>query len=199
MLVYDCEIKKAILGKKNEAPIDGIEYCAGWHDHANMGISCICAYDYDEDRYRIFLEDNLDDFADLAHNRETLIGFNSIGFDNKLCLANGLEIPTDRDYDVLVEIWKAAGLGPEFRYPSHIGFGLDACLKANFPGLQKSGNGALAPVLYQQGQLGQVVDYCLNDVRLTKKLVDHIEQFGWIKDPRNPGNNLIVERPPVLS
>ena len=51
LVVYDIEIQKGILGKK-EKPVPGIEYCNGWNDHANMGISVICAYDYEEDRYR---------------------------------------------------------------------------------------------------------------------------------------------------
>jgi hypothetical protein len=34
-IIYDIEIKRSILGKR-EQPVDGIEYCSGWHDHANM-------------------------------------------------------------------------------------------------------------------------------------------------------------------
>jgi len=33
-LVYDIEIVKAIRGR-DEPRLDGIEYCDGWHDHAN--------------------------------------------------------------------------------------------------------------------------------------------------------------------
>ena len=44
MLIYDIEIEKAILNKK-ESPKANIEYCAGFHDFANMGIACIGAAD----------------------------------------------------------------------------------------------------------------------------------------------------------
>ena len=51
MLVYDIETTKAV---PDRAPnVAGIEYCGGWEDHANMGISVICAYDYTTDRYRV--------------------------------------------------------------------------------------------------------------------------------------------------
>lgn len=60
MLVYDCEIEKAILGKR-ESRIDGIEYYAGWDDFKHMGISVIGAYDYKTDRYRVFCKDNFGD------------------------------------------------------------------------------------------------------------------------------------------
>lgn len=38
-LIYDIEIVKGIPDKK-KTMLEGIEYCAGWEDHANMGISC---------------------------------------------------------------------------------------------------------------------------------------------------------------
>lgn len=196
MIIFDCEIKKAIA-KKNEPLLDGIEYCDGWRDFANMGISCIGAYDYDADRYRVFMEDNLVEFDDLIRQHDVIVGFNSLGFDNRLIQAHdlGLSIDVDaRSYDLLVEIWKAAGLGPQFEYPSHMGFGLDACCKANF-GTQKSGHGAFAPIDYQRGNYGRLVDYCLNDVVLTKQLLDLVIVGGPVRDPRDPDNTLSPNPP----
>lgn len=196
MIIYDCEIKKAIA-KRDEERLSDIEYCDGWRDFANMGVSCIGAYDYDADRYRVFMEDNLWEFDDLIRQHDVIVGFNSLGFDNRLIQAHdlGLSIDLDeRSYDLLVEIWKAAGLGPQFEYPSHIGFGLDACCKANF-GTQKSGHGAFAPVDYQRGNYGRLVDYCLNDVVLTKQLLDLIIVGGPVRDPRDPDNTLSPNPP----
>ena len=197
MLIYDIEIKKAIRGK-NEERLTGIEYCEGWHDHANMGIACIGAYDYIEDRYRVFMDDNMNEFLKLCDAREVLAGFNSIAFDNAVI---GAAIPCNfgisdgsKFYDILVELWAAAGLGSKFAYPTHAGFGLDALCKANF-GTAKSGNGALAPVDFQNGRYGSLVDYCLNDVRLTKQALDEIIRSGSLKDPRNPSNTLSMRRP----
>jgi hypothetical protein len=193
MLIYDIEIKKAIQGKKEEK-IEGIEYCADWHDHENMGISCICAYDYEEKRYRVFMEDNLGDFATLVQNHDLIVGFNSISFDNAVCLRNGIEVPVEKSYDILVELWRGAGLGAKFEYPSHMGFGLDATCAVNF-GTTKTGHGALAPVLYQRKQYGELVDYCLNDVTLTKSLLDRIIEVGQLADPRNASSMLQIARP----
>jgi hypothetical protein len=195
-IIYDIEIKRSILGKR-EQPVDGIEYCAGWHDHANMGISCICAYDYADGRYRVFMEDNLHAFADLVAARELIVGFNSISFDNAVCAHNGIHVPEEKSYDILVELWRGAGLGPKFEYPTHAGFGLDATCAANF-GTRKSGNGALAPVLYQRKQFGELVDYCMNDVVLTKQLLDLILDKGEVADPRGSGK-LSVTRPAIAT
>lgn len=191
MLLYDCEIIKGILGK-NEPQRAGIEYCAGWRDFENMGLSVICAYDYADDRYRVFTKEAFSDFAELADKRNPVVGFNSKAFDDCLCEANGLKVETE--YDLLVELWKAAGLAPQFVYPTHIGFGLDATAKANL-GRGKTGHGALAPVLWQCGEIGRVIDYCLDDVRLLKELVDRVEVEGRLQDPRDPERSLEVAKP----
>ena len=168
-LIYDCEIVRAIP-KKGEPRIDGIEYCEGWRDFANMGISVICAYDYADAEYRVFCRDNWAQFAALAPERN-IVSFNGRAFDDRLCEASGLAIATH--YDILVETWAAAGLGPEFSFRTHAGYGLDALGRANHIG-GKSGHGALAPVQWQRGEIGAVIDYCLRDVMITKRLLDEI-------------------------
>jgi len=172
MVIYDIEIKKAILSK-NETKIEGVEYCKGWNDHANMDVSCLVCYDYIENRYRTFMEDNMSDFALLIAGREVIVGFNNIGFDNKVLAHEGadpyeqnLEYLNKKSYDILTEIRNAGG-----------GWcSLDAMVKTNNLAMGKTGNGALAPVWYQQGRIGKLVDYCLADVWLTKKLLDKIIQ-----------------------
>lgn len=193
MLVYDCEIEKAIPSRK-EAPLQHVEYCGGWTDYENMGISVIGAFDFDENRYRVFCKDNLVEFQELVDRHDVIVGFNSIAFDNKLCAANGIDVPDEKSYDLLIQIWKGAGLDPNFRYLSHMGFGLDAVCSVNLNSA-KSGNGALAPVLWQQGKIGSVIDYCLNDVVLTHKLLSLIMVQGWIFDPRDPSRKLHIESP----
>lgn len=182
-LIYDCEIENAIA-TKNEPKQDGIEYCAGWRDFQNMGISVICAYDYALDNYRVFCRDNFDKFQDLVNQREIIIGYNSLAFDNRLCETNKIIVPDDKSYDVLSEIWKAKGLEGYFdtkHKERYMGTGLDNMCKVNF-GTRKSGYGALAPVQWQKGEVGNVIDYCLNDVKLTKQLVDQIIYTGHLLD-----------------
>lgn len=193
MIIYDIEILKAIPGRDGRR-LAGIEYAGGWDDHENLGIACICAYDYETDRYRTFLADNLDAFRQLVDRTDLVAGFNSVSFDNNVCRAAGIDVCDAKSYDLLVEAWAAAGLGPKFVYPSHVGFSLDALARAN--GLTgKTGHGAIAPVEWQRGRMGGVIDYCLEDVRLTKELVDRVIRTGRLRDPRNPSNWLQIRRP----
>lgn len=194
MLIYDIEIKKAILGK-GEKPIEGIEYCTGWNDHEAMGVSTVCCYDYEEDRYRVFCEDNLREFALLVERHDTIVGFNNIGFDNKVLAyviprgeniepINVKECLDQKSYDIFAKIRDAGG-----------GWcSLDGMIKANFLTEGKTGNGAMAPVWYQSGQWGKLVDYCLADVWLTKKLLDIIISGQKIISPKT-GMYLKIEKP----
>ena len=193
MLIYDIEILKAVLPRNGER-LEGVDYCDGWDDKANMGVACICAYDFIEKRYRVFTGGTFADFAALAAKR-FVIGFNSITFDDVVCGHESLSVKTD--WDLLQEIWVAAGLGRAFEYPSHTGFGLDAMAKAN-GGTGKTGYGGTAPIDWQMGLYGKVIDYCLEDVRQTTRLVRRVLQNGYLINPKNEDERLIIKPDPKM-
>lgn len=192
MIVYDIEIKKAI--EQHTARIAGVEYCEGWRDFANMGIAVICAYDTEDHRSHVFLDDNLGDFHRLVADADTVVGFNNWQFDDPLCAANDITVPKDRSYDLLAEIWRGAGLPTTYEGLSHNGLGLNDCACANL-GEGKTGHGAMAPLDWQQGKHGQVINYCLNDVHLTWELVDVVMRRGALVDPRNTDRMITVQTP----
>jgi len=185
-LVYDLEIINAVPGR--DKPIEGIKYCEGWHDHKGMGISVIGAFDYSTQRYRVFLEDNFTDFILLARNTDLLVTFSGLGFDNKVVEACIGPLTTDtKNYDLLLEMMNAAD-------GSRKGMSLDATASANLKA-GKSGDGALAPVNWQENRRGSVIDYCLEDVRLTKLLFDRVRHTGGLRDPRDPSRFLEMRKP----
>lgn len=183
-IVYDAEIKKAIRSKSEDL-IPGIEYCGGWKDYGGMGISCMGVYDSWMDQYRVFCDDNIQEFKDIMLiDSFVKVGFNNIGFDDNLIIANNIQINQETHYDILRQVWIASGLAPTFEYPSHTGFGLDAIVKSNFKGEGKIGHGEIAPVDYQNGNFGSLIDYCINDVRLTVKLLRQILNTGFLICPK---------------
>lgn len=199
-LVYDLEIGKAIPSKK-ESRIADIEYCDGWHDHANMGISVLCAQEIrcaggrvECGRMRVFCSDNADEFKQATDEVDLLVSFNGLGFDRQVVRSVWNMSLYPPEFDILAEMWAAAGLTREFQYPSHLGFGLDATAKANFRG-HKTGSGALAPVEWQRGRIGSVIDYCCQDVALTARLFRLACEVGYLRDPRNPSAVLDLKHP----
>ena len=193
MIIYDIEIKKAILGRHEPVKL-GIEYCEGWGDHAGMGVSTVCCYDYKDDRYRVFCDDNIDEFFVLVDQHDIIVGYNNIKFDNPI-LAHAMPNPDAnpvfmldhlnlKSYDIFAEIRKVTGRM----------IGLGDMVKANGLATGKTGNGADAPVWYQTGGWGRLIDYCLADVWLTKKLLDKIILDGLLISPKD-GSDLIIDSP----
>jgi len=187
MLIYDVEIAKLIPPKSGPREPDA-EYCEGWTDHKGMGISVISAYDYREGVPRIFFEDNLDELWKLMDNAEKIIGFNNQHFDDKLMAAHGYLVDEDKSWDLFLAIKEAAGAHKFAK-----GYNLDNCCFVNL-GMKKSGSGELAPLLWQQGKIGQLADYCLRDISLTKLLLDMC-MLQPILDPGNPGTRIFVKSP----
>lgn len=186
-IIYDCEIKNAIPDK-NEPIRPNVVYCKGWKDFLGMGIAVITVFDYHMGQYRIFCEDNLNDFAALVDDSELIIGFNSIHFDNNLVAAHGIEIDPRKNWDLYVEAKEAAGAGKFDK-----GYKLDDFVQINFR-IKKKQSGAMAPILWQQGKKGQVIDYGLTDTWLTKRCIDLIVETGSIMDPRT-GRQLSLSIP----
>jgi hypothetical protein len=171
IVVLDAEILRCIPDRN--APRDpALEYCDGWNDHANMGISVICAIDTRTYEPRIFLQDNLAELARLIDGR-VVAGFNNIGFDHKLMEANGLPLSQHVEhYDLCVEVRRAVA-EPDFYTPGKTRGGrkLDDLARVNL-GMQKPMSGALAPIAWQRGNYGEVIDYCMGDVQKTLALIE---------------------------
>lgn len=200
MIIIDVEIKKAILGR-GEQPLPIIEYCNGWRDFENMGISCVCTYDINTHLSRVFLEEDFESLKEYLYGKPTA-GFNTRRFDLPLLEANGIDRGAleDPHYDILEQIWLAQGLDPDRFVPrTHGGWGLDAVCQATL-GIAKTGHGALAPVWWQQGKRGKVIDYCLNDVWMEGQLLLHIIKHGWVQNRECAldTTKLYVNPPPVV-
>lgn len=185
MLIYDIEIRNAIPddGERDAAVV----YCEGWQDYRGMGIAVIGCWDYAADRPRIFCSDNLQEFGKLISQHDCVVGFNNHRFDDQILAAHGCALPPSKSYDLLQEVWR--GLGGRSS-----GYGLEALSYANFR-LTKAADGALAPVRWQRGEIGSVVDYCLHDIYLTKRLLDRVIRRGNLIDPRNTERRIPIRRP----
>lgn len=188
MFIFDIEIANPIAPKNPAEKQEGLFYAKDFNDYENMGIACIGVYEYTTDKYRVFGEYELDDFRQLVAAHDIAVGYNNIRFDNNVLNANKIVVPPSKSYDILAEIYSALGSYQK-------GCRLDDVIKANFPSAGKTGNGADAPINWQKGYHTRVIDYCLNDVRLTKMLLDRILRFGWIKHPIFPDKTLKMKRP----
>jgi len=198
MIIVDVEIEKAIQGRGEER-LPEIEYCQGWRDFAGMGISVVCTYDILTHLTRVFLKEDLGELSGYLDGKWTA-GFNTKRFDLPLLAEHGIDVDPGQHYDILEEIWIALGLNPDkFYYKTHGGWGLDAVCQATL-GIAKTGHGALAPVWWQQGKRGKVIDYCCNDVWMEGALLTHVLSGNTVRNGQGDGadHELKLSRPLAL-
>lgn len=185
-LIYDLEILKCIPSKG--ARFDGYEYCEGWRDFENMGISA-CAYGWlDSEDVSVF------DWADLPERQgflnaiaaaEIISGSNSLAFDDQLLAANGVQARTG--YDILLEARLVAYGSTSWEdQPEGYSYKLDSITQAN--GLKKTGSGTLAPQWWQDSRRDEVLAYCKNDVIIERATLRSL-LAGTLIDP-NTGEPL---------
>lgn len=176
--VFDIEIAKSI------EEVEG-----GWAAArmGECGCSALVIYDSDSLRYHIYDEKTLKQGVDHLNAADLIVSFNGKAFDVPCLEAiSGFAI-NENHYDILDEIWQALG-NKRFK-----GWGLG---KVSFRtlGLAKTDTGEHAPELARQGRWGELFDYCLNDVHLTRMLFNIILAEGSVVDP--DGNPLVMRRPP---
>ena len=175
MIVYDIETIRPVRPHDDAHTLPDVEYADGWTDYTGMGIACICCYDYEADHFRVFggSPPDLERFAALAANR-IVIGWNNHRFDDALLAAHGIDVVNS--WDIKAALMRAGCGGQR-------GNSLEAFARANLGGASKSMSGDMAPVWWQRGQHERVIDYCLQDVNLTRRLLDRLIQKGELASP----------------
>lgn len=194
-IVYDCEVICCVSPKNGELDIldSNYQYANGWTDYENLGISVIGVIYLDSEKTEVFVNSqwenlkfpNFSDFQQLIYNIQKndgiIAGFNSISFDDRLCRANGIAIATN--FDLLQEVRVAAYGSTEWSdQPEDYSYSLDAITRAN--GYCKTGHGASAAKQWQDKYYFEVIDYCINDCRITKRMIELFNR-GELIDPNN--------------
>lgn len=171
IVVYDCEIKE---------PVDGVKIT--WDRHHLMGLSVACLYDYRADDWNVYFDKDLGALCERLNTADLVVGFNTTGFDNKLLRALGGPLKSDeelKNWDILDWSRRSTGWRPSGRFPT--GLRLDDHLRGTFgEAFMKTADGADAPGMWQRGELGRLVSYCLADVKRERMLFEHIVKTGYV-------------------
>lgn len=130
--------------------------------------SVIGAYVSWIDEYLAFMEDEAKDFIDLMKEADLIVGYNHLWFDlpvlQKYSDYNLLDLPS---YDIMVEAEKKIGFKLK----------LDDLCKANL-GTQKTDSYEVYKHYYAEKKWAPLIDYCMNDVKLTNELFIRIVNEG---------------------
>ncbi len=132
----------------------------GWGNASRMGISCVVVYDSKKDDYIEYLGDEIPKLTEDLKKFDLIIGFNILRFDYAVLKGNSPfdfhSLPT---LDMLTEIHKKLGYRLSL---DHLG--------QNTLGIKKSADGLLALKWWKEGKIREIINYCRQDVKVTKDL-----------------------------
>jgi DEAD/DEAH box helicase domain-containing protein len=158
ILVYDIETKHSA------------DDVGGWNNADKMGISAAVIYSFKKDEYEVYTEEKAEAFISRLESAKCIIGFNNIGFDNKVI--TGYRIPDFNKtlvFDMLSDVRNKTGRR----------FSLDNMAGATI-GAAKTADGLQALQWYKEGQMDKIIEYCKKDVEVTKNLFLHGAERGFV-------------------
>ncbi len=136
----------------------------GKNDPALLDISVVGIYDSETDSYSSYIEEEFSALWPIIERADVLIGFNSDHFDipllNKYYSGDLTRI---KSIDIMTAIKNA--LGRRLSLANVAGATL---------GLKKSADGLQAYQWWKEGKVDEIRKYCLQDVKVTKDLFEHI-------------------------
>lgn len=145
-----------------------------------MQITVVGVYNYAKDEYKTYFLEELSELEADLKQANLLVGFNNDHFDTPILNKYfNLELFSIASFDIL----------REFRAKTGKRLGLDAIASMTL-GSSKSGTGSNAMLLYKEGKLQELADYCLNDVKLTKDIFEYCilkqhliypSKDGWLR------------------
>jgi len=141
------------------------------NDLSRMELAVVAIHDSETDEYSSYSKEELGKLWPIIETADVLIGYNSNSFD--IPLLNNYypgDLTKIRSLDLLVEVQNA--LGRRLRLQSLA----EGTLKA-----KKSGDGLQSVKWWQEGLYDKVREYCIDDVRLTRKLYDYALEHGALK------------------
>ncbi|MCD5381908.1 MAG: ribonuclease H-like domain-containing protein [Candidatus Pacebacteria bacterium] len=134
----------------------------GSNDPTDLDISVATLYDSETDQYTTVTIDDIDTLWPIIEQADALVGYNSNHFDipllNKYYPGDLTQI---KSIDLLEDIKKS--LGRRLR--------LDSVAQATV-GAKKSADGLQAVRWWREGKIKDIMKYCEQDVRVTKKVFD---------------------------
>jgi DEAD/DEAH box helicase domain-containing protein len=148
-----------------------------------LGVSVGVAYRYDRDEFLIVTEENVSELVDLLREADLVVGYNIYGFDYEVLRAytdeNLQKLPT---LDLMFDLEERLGFRPK----------LDSVVSATL-GEGKIADGMQALEWWRQGEIEKIIEYCREDVRVTRDLYDFGKRNRWVQVARFGGSPRKVE------
>jgi len=148
-----------------------------------LGVSVGVAYRYDLDEFLVVNEETISELVSLLLEASLVVGYNIRGFDYEVLRAyteeNLQKLPT---LDLMFDLEERLGFRPK----------LDSVVTATL-GDGKIADGLQALEWWRLGEIDKIIEYCQEDVRVTRDLYDFGKRHRWVHVSRFGGKPRKVE------
>jgi DEAD/DEAH box helicase domain-containing protein len=151
-----------------------VQDVGGWDHIDKLGISVACAYDSKTDQWLSFLEQDMKKLIELCEER-LVIGYNIRGFDLPVMVPYGLNIARLDVFDIMYDLQTLTR--QQF-------LKLEAVARGTL-NAGKSADGLMAVEWYKTGQIQKIIDYCMQDVKVTRDIFNFGRTNGFVKIQRS--------------
>ena len=150
---------------------------------AKLGVSCAVAYRFDRDEYLKVTEDDIGELVQLLTEADLVVGYNIRGFDYEVLRAyTDIDLQALPTLDLMLDLEERLGFRPK----------LDSVVVPTL-GSGKSGDGLQALEWWRSGEIEKIVEYCTDDVRVTRELYEYGKRNRCVLVTRFGGNPWRVE------
>ena len=154
-----------------------VQDVGGWDFIEKLGISVACAYDSKTDQFTAYRENELKALINLCEDR-LVVGYNVRGFDLPVMAPYGLDVRKLDVFDIMYDL--EALTRQRFLKLEAVARGT---LKAG-----KSADGLMAVEWWKTGQVQKIIEYCTQDVKVTRDIFQFGRQNGFVKIQRSEEN-----------
>jgi DEAD/DEAH box helicase domain-containing protein len=151
-----------------------VQEVGGWEHVDKLGISVACAYDSKTDQFLSFTEKQLPALIELCQDR-LVVGYNIRGFDIPVMVPYGLDPKKLDVFDLMYDL--EALTRQRFLKLEYVARGT--------LGTGKSADGLQAVEWYKAGEIQKIIDYCMQDVRVTRDVFQFGRQNGFVRIQRS--------------
>ena len=148
-----------------------VDAVGGWQTFKALEVSVACAYDSRTDEFLTYRENELAKLAELCNER-LVIGYNVIGFDLPVLEKYGVKPVSELDvFDIMIDFHNVSG----WKFVK-----LEKIATATL-GVGKSADGLMAVEWWKTGEVDKIIEYCLQDVKVTRDVFLHGLNKGYLE------------------
>lgn len=142
----------------------------GWGNVHLMKLAVGVVWDSLEKKYFTFLEHEGDLLAEKLRTADLVVGFNVISFDYTVLQPySSFDLQEINTFDMLVDVNKKLGFRLSLNH-----------LAKNTLNAEKSADGLLSLQWYKEGKIDKIIEYCTQDVAVTRDLFLYGEENGHV-------------------